>query len=125
MKTTAEYSRDWKAKNPERRKEIDAKCRENIRWRRRDSQYRIKLGVTLDWVLAKFNSQAGRCEICGEPVVFIGNTEWRWEGMALDHCHDTGTIRGILCQSCNNGIARFQDSPELLRKAADYLESYE
>ncbi len=40
-----------------------------------------------------------------------------------DHCHDSGTVRGLLCMNCNAGLGNLGDSPTLLRKGADYLEA--
>lgn len=40
----------------------------------------------------------------------------------IDHDHRTMKIRGLLCSICNRGLGYFKDSPELLRKAANYLE---
>lgn len=54
------------------------------------------------------------CEVCG--VILAGRE------LAVDHCHESGKVRGLLCHSCNMGIGQFKDSPELLRKAAVYLE---
>lgn len=45
--------------------------------------------------------------------------------MNVDHCHKTGRIRGLLCFTCNYGLRWFQDDPELLRAAADYLERFQ
>lgn len=62
---------------------------------------------------AMLSQQGGKCAICNKPV--SGKNEH------IDHDHETGTIRGILCSSCNLGIGKFEDSPELLVKAAEYL----
>jgi hypothetical protein len=40
----------------------------------------------------------------------------------VDHCHDTGLVRGILCFKCNKGS--YDENPKLLRAAADYFESH-
>jgi Recombination endonuclease VII len=49
------------------------------------------------------------CAICGEY------------GDQVDHCHKTGTVRGILCINCNTGLGKFKDDPMLLEFARIYL----
>lgn len=56
-------------------------------------------------------SQGGLCGICGSP-----------NGLVVDHNHDTGIVRGFLCQQCNSGIGMLRDNPDLLRKAIEWLE---
>lgn len=63
--------------------------------------------------------QNGCCAICDRPPA---GTEGRSAMLEIDHCHATGEVRALLCQSCNNSLGKFQDSPELLRRAADYIE---
>jgi hypothetical protein len=64
--------------------------------------------------LAKRRKLQGPCVICGRDTT----------NLHADHDHQTGQERGLLCSSCNRGLGLFQDQPELLRKAAVYLESY-
>ena len=54
----------------------------------------------------------GPCPICQEHT-----TKW-----VLDHNHDTGRLRGWLCNSCNTGIGKLGDSVETLQRAIDYLK---
>jgi hypothetical protein len=42
--------------------------------------------------------------------------------VAVDHCHTTGKIRGLLCNGCNKGLGLFLDSTKLLQNAKEYLE---
>ncbi len=68
-------------------------------------------------------AQHGGCAICSrpesEPTRRGGS---RHKRLAVDHCHDSGRIRGLLCTDCNVGLGCFLDDPELFRKAIAYLE---
>jgi len=61
-------------------------------------------------------AQSGVCKICGQPP------SGRRTALCVDHDHNTGQIRGLLCSLCNVGLGHFKDSPELLQKAIDYLQ---
>jgi hypothetical protein len=66
-------------------------------------------------------SKIDHCEICGasETVTRSG----RVRRLTIDHNHETGEIRGILCSRCNTGLGMFRDSPDLLRAATAYLDT--
>jgi hypothetical protein len=59
--------------------------------------------------------QQGRCAICRSKCD-------AYSRLSVDHDHDTGRFRGLLCNKCNHGLGRFRDRPDLLRAAAIYLE---
>ncbi len=69
-------------------------------------------------------SQGGVCAICKkeEQIIDKGGGTQR---LSVDHDHDTGKIRGLLCNDCNVGLGRFKDNLELLRSAVAYLENGE
>jgi hypothetical protein len=77
----------------------------------------LYLGVSQEEFLAMLKSQKNLCAIC-ENVLDGGRHTH------LDHNHETGRIRGILCRGCNHGIGHFRDNAEIMRNAIQYLENY-
>lgn len=74
-------------------------------------------GITLQQYEAILNSQNNKCAICGrEP----GQTTMKYR-LAVDHCHETGVVRGLLCSDCNIGLGKLGDNVHGLRRALDYL----
>ena len=63
-----------------------------------------------------FEYQGGKCAICEEQCL----TE---RELAVDHCHKTGKVRGLLCMRCNTALGSFKDDLLLLEKAMFYLKS--
>lgn len=69
--------------------------------------------------LTLLNAQNGRCGLCGEK--FVGG----YKAMQVDHCHDTGHVRGILHRGCNQMLGHAKDSIPRLMRAILYLERKE
>jgi len=72
-----------------------------------------KYKLTKTEILQFRATQGDRCAICGEA-----------EPQHLDHDHDNGRVRALLCQRCNNGLGLFRDDPAVLRAAAEYVEEH-
>jgi len=62
------------------------------------------------------------CAISGRPLNIL--SKGTDEELHIDHCHQTGKIRGLLYRRFNIGLGLFEDNPDLLRAAADYLEKH-
>jgi hypothetical protein len=71
--------------------------------------------MTADEHDALLESQNGVCAICGGEMIPAPH---------IDHSHSTGQVRGLLCKCCNWGLGHFRDDPNLLRKAAIYIEKF-
>jgi len=135
-----ENKRKWRATHPEKLREqghrYRAANREKIRDRRRKyhadhraehnergrkyyAEHRLewrKYALGRDYNLtpegydALVAAQGGRCAICLDRAELV-----------VDHDHDTGLVRGLLCPHCNTGLGRFRDCLDSLRRAIDYL----
>lgn len=66
-----------------------------------------------------FLAQKGLCAICGNPP--SGDHHFR---LAVDHCHESKKVRGLLCILCNVSLGGFKDSAELLENAIRYLQRH-
>lgn len=83
----------------------------------KDRKLKRAYGIGYAEYLTMFEAQGGCCAICGTD-----DTGGR-KAFHVDHCHETGKIRGLLCGNCNSGIGNLRDDIGLLRRAIDYLES--
>lgn len=101
---TQEAGRRWREQN-----------REEAHLRKKRSHLK-KYGITLAEYDAMLKRQGGGCAICG-------TSENGGRKLSVDHCHTVGTVRGLLCNRCNYALGQFDDRPELLKRAATYLES--
>lgn len=99
----------------ERREALPAEERAALAEKRLEWGVRHRYGIPIEEQRRLRASAAGLCQICGEPDP-LGRR------LALDHCHETGKARGMLCGLCNRGLGWFQDSPERLSAAIAYLE---
>ena len=74
-------------------------------------------GLTLDDYDEMYEQQEGRCKICGIEEKYVSKQRFH-----IDHCHETGRVRGLLCSKCNKGLGLFKDNANFLREAAKYIE---
>ena len=79
-------------------------------------------GITLEQYEELFRLQGGRCAICNDPPATGLSGRGKANRLVVDHDHDTGAVRGLLCRPCNSGVGHLRDSGALLRKAIAYLE---
>lgn len=77
--------------------------------------------ITSEDYAAILQRQVGVCAICRREPFEIDGRTGRLRQLAVDHDHETGKVRGLLCGSCNRGVGYLQDDPELLRSAISYL----
>lgn len=78
-------------------------------------------GLTYDEYLSMKEAQHNLCLICNKPESDIDKRTMIPKELAVDHCHITGKVRGLLCKTCNLGLGYFNDNPKLLEQALNYL----
>ena len=89
--------------------------------RGKNSYYKRNYGIN-DTVLKQMKlEQNNKCYLCGSEGFLIGKNNHN-EKLVVDHDHVTGKVRKLLCHNCNRALGLFKDNPEVLRKAAQYVE---
>lgn len=94
-----EISRRWRKAQPERAL---------------NAYYKYKYGITWEQYKQMLADQNGLCALCEK-------TDGAGRRLSVDHDHDTGFIRGLLCVNCNAAIGGFGESVQLLQKAIEYI----
>lgn len=93
--------REWRKNNPRAAKNADLKKR---------------TGCTIEQYEALLAQQHGVCAACGSPPIR--------RALAVDHCHESGLIRGLLCDACNTALGLLRESPARFNALRDYITSF-
>lgn len=80
--------------------------------------------MTVEDYSALLKSQGGVCAICRKPETARQGSKKRPTALAIDHCHETQKIRGLLCSNCNRGIGHLQESLAVLGAAMEYIKHH-
>jgi hypothetical protein len=108
----AQSKKQW-SQSDKGKKHIAEYCkRPEVRKRFQFQQWKRKYGLAIREAELLLTHQQSKCAVCGVEL----------QSPYLDHCHQTGTIRGFLCLNCNIGLGAFRDNPKFLIEAARYLE---
>ncbi len=93
------------------------KHKAKYRPRKRAHRLRSEFGLSLAEYDQMFEMQDGNCKICGLPEIN--------KRLAVDHCHKTDKIRGLLCGRCNTTLGRVEENTETLWNMIEYLMKHE
>lgn len=107
-----EAKKKWSTKNPDQ-------AYTSMRKRNLKSRY----GISLTEYKKMFEAQGCKCAICGTTENNTTGDRKDWN-FAVDHDHQTGKVRGLLCNNCNRALGLFQDNAQLLAEAKKYLETH-
>lgn len=112
--------------NPNR---IDSRSPEYYKEHRRiyktdyaDKDLQRKYGISLIEYSQMFMTQGGKCAICHSESG--GTRNGNSKALAVDHCHTTGRVRGLLCEACNQGIGKFKEDEQIMLSAIAYIRKH-
>lgn len=84
-----------------------------------------RFGLTVELYDKMFKNQNGLCKICEKPETDIHHKTGLVQRLTIDHDHDTGKVRGLLCATCNKGIGLLKHDKKILGNAIKYLTESE
>ena len=109
-------SASYYSKNSDRLKRLAKEYKQAHPECNRKWELKNKYGMSIEEYDRLLEAQGGRCFLCLVEKCQSGRR------FAVDHCHKTNKIRGLLCLHCNKALGLFRDNPDVLRRAAAYVE---
>jgi hypothetical protein len=113
------YQKEWYEKNKEKQKTNAKEYRKKNPLSHFQSHIKRKYGITLEDYNSMFISQGGCCAICNTHQKDIEKR------LSVDHCHNSGNVRGLLCNSCNTSIGLLKEDVGILNAAIEYLNGFD
>lgn len=111
----AEYVAEWYKSNKDQKAGTTANWYKSNKDQVRCNTLRRNYGISLERYNAILEAQGFKCSMCPTPHTDDNK-------LHVDHCHDTGRVRGLLCMSCNTGIGKLNHDINTLNAAIAYLQ---
>lgn len=118
-----EAAQRYRQRNVEKVAQAQATWRSNNREYARELRLRDRFKISTVEYQRLLMQQGGVCAICALPESTGARNGRKPDSLAVDHCHVTKRIRGLLCRLCNSGLGFFRDDPTRLRAAILYLRN--
>jgi hypothetical protein len=116
-KRSIKQKKKYRQENVEKIKKYQKEYDKNNSKRKKYSHIKRDFGITENEYDLIFAKQEGKCAICGKH-----QNEFKTP-LGIDHDHETGKVRGLLCFNCNTGIGKLKDDITILEKAIEYLKT--
>ncbi len=110
------YNTAWQKQNKDKVALYQKRAYEKNPLRLRNNRLKSEYGISIDEYRQMHAAQSGVCSIC-QSVCFSGT-------LSVDHDHETGKVRGLLCRKCNTAIGMLGDDIKLVQRAVNYLKSF-
>lgn len=123
-------SKAWRDRNPEKVKETNIKykeyrenyySKEERKRKYKDANLKYSFGITLEQYEKMLLEQNGVCKICKNPETSGNNQKTGVSRLAVDHCHETGKIRSLLCGKCNRSLGLLEENISVLERMIGYI----
>ena len=86
---------------------------------KRNHHLKTTYGISLEDYNSMLEKQEGRCAICD-----MEEKHAAYGVLSVDHCHDSGDVRSLLCNPCNAGLGLFKENQDFLANAITYLKRH-
>lgn len=90
----------------------------------RDQNLRTNYGISQEEYDLMFFQQDGVCAICHQPETVIDGYTGKLKALSVDHNHENGDVRELLCQRCNHLLGWLEKNPQLVKNAVQYLDKH-
>lgn len=112
--TAIKQNKEWYQKNKEYSKQ-----------KHRNHKLLRAYNITIEDYDKLFEEQKGVCGVCKKPESSVDSRQQVVRRLAVDHCHSTGKVRGLLCQACNTTLGKVEERADILLAMVEYLRKHQ
>lgn len=123
-KKVRRYNKKYYEANKEQSRKNGKRWAKNNPKKIADSYRKCMYGISSEEYNLKLKKQKNRCALCGKKETNRDYRSNKVVSLSVDHDHNTGTVRDLLCRNCNRVLGSFSDDVTLFEKAIQYLEKH-